>query len=101
LHSIVGVYTITANQIASGWTNGLWIIAEISLGLAIVNLFPFLPLDGGHIFWALAEKVRGRRIPLIVIERASLVGIVLIAILVFVGVSNDVSALAGKGLNLH
>ena len=76
-------------------------IAEISLALAIINLFPFLPLDGGHIFWALAEKVRGRRIPLVVIERASLVGIALIAILFFVGVSNDVSALAGKGLNLH
>ena len=30
---------------------------------AIINLFPFLPLDGGHIFWALAEKVRGRRDP--------------------------------------
>ena len=28
------------------------ILAIISLSLAIVNLFPFLPLDGGHIFWA-------------------------------------------------
>ena len=37
----------------------------ISLSLAIVNLFPFLPLDGGHIFWALAEKVRGRRDPVL------------------------------------
>ena len=31
----------------------------ISLSLAIINLFPFLPLDGGHIFWAIVEKVRG------------------------------------------
>ena len=35
------------------------IMAIISLSLAIVNLFPFLPLDGGHIFWAIVEKVRG------------------------------------------
>ena len=34
------------------------ILAIISLSLAIVNLFPFLPLDGGHIFWAIVEKVR-------------------------------------------
>ena len=34
------------------------ILAVISLSLAIVNLFPFLPLDGGHIFWALVELVR-------------------------------------------
>ena len=98
LHSIVGLTAITANQIASGWINGLWILAQISLGLAIVNLFPFLPLDGGHIFWAAAEKLRGRRISIAVIERASLVGIALIAILLFVGLSNDISALAGNGL---
>ncbi len=36
------------------------ILAIISLSLAIVNLFPFLPLDGGHIFWAIVEKVRAQ-----------------------------------------
>jgi regulator of sigma E protease len=101
LHSVIGGYKYTQEAIASGWMNGIWVLALISLSLGLINLFPFLPLDGGHIFWALAEKVRGRRIPLIVIERASMVGIALIAILFFVGVSNDVSALAGKGLNLH
>ena len=38
-------------------------LALISLSLGVINLFPFLPLDGGHIFWALAEKVRGKAIP--------------------------------------
>ena len=41
----------------------LEVLALISLSLGVINLFPFLPLDGGHIFWALAEKVRGRRDP--------------------------------------
>ena len=45
-------------------------LAIISLSLAIVNLFPFLPLDGGHIFWAVVEKVRGRPVPFAVMERA-------------------------------
>src|SRR3712207_8139856 len=36
----------------------IFILGLISLSLAVVNLFPLLPLDGGHIFWALAEKVR-------------------------------------------
>src|SRR3712207_8512353 len=53
------------------------ILGFISLSLAVVNLFPLLPLDGGHIFWALAEKVRGRAIPFSVMERASVLGIVL------------------------
>ena len=60
-----------------------WVLALISLSLAIINLFPFLPLDGGHVFWALAEKVLGRRIPFSVMERASAMGFVLI-IIVFV-----------------
>ena len=30
----------------------LWVLALISLSLAVINLFPFLPLDGGHVFWA-------------------------------------------------
>ena len=33
-------------------------LALISLSLAVINLFPFLPLDGGHVFWAVAEKVK-------------------------------------------
>ena len=47
----------------------------ISLTLGVINLFPFLPLDGGHIFWALAEKVRGKAIPFAVMERAGFVGL--------------------------
>jgi regulator of sigma E protease len=98
LHSIVGAYKITEQQIASGWTNGVEIIALISLSLGLINLFPILPLDGGHIFWAVAEKIRGRRISLRVMERSSMVGIALIALLLVIGVSNDISSLAGAGL---
>jgi regulator of sigma E protease len=101
LHSIIGAYKYTQEEIASGWSSGIEIMALISLSLGIINLFPFLPLDGGHIFWALAEKIRGRRIPLATMERASLVGIALIGILLFVGLSNDISAIAGKGLGVH
>ena len=71
----------------------LLILGLISLSLAVVNLFPFLPLDGGHIFWALAEKVRGRAIPFAVMERASVIGFVLIAILFVIGLENDVDRL--------
>ena len=30
------------------------VLALISLSLGIINLFPFLPLDGGHIFYVLS-----------------------------------------------
>jgi regulator of sigma E protease len=78
----------------------LQILALISLSLAIVNLFPFLPLDGGHIFWALAEKVRGRPIPFRVMEQASYVGFVLVILLFVVGLTNDIDRLRGAGFGV-
>jgi regulator of sigma E protease len=79
----------------------LQILALISLSLAIVNLFPFLPLDGGHIFWALAEKVRGRPIPFRVMEQASYVGFVLVIMLFVVGLTNDIDRLRGDGFGVR
>jgi regulator of sigma E protease len=79
----------------------LQILALISLSLAIVNLFPFLPLDGGHIFWALAEKVRGRPIPFRLMEQASYVGFVLVIMLFVVGLTNDIDRLRGDGFGIR
>lgn len=100
LHSIVGAGAIASEEVAAGWTSGLEVFALISLSLGIINLFPLLPLDGGHIFWAVAEKIRGRRISLRVMERTSFVGIALILVLVLIGLSNDVSTLAGSGFHV-
>jgi regulator of sigma E protease len=101
LHSIVYGYTATQESFAASTTQALWVLALISLSLAIINLFPFLPLDGGHVFWALAEKVRGKRIPFEVMERAGVVGFVLILMVFVIGLSNDISTLAGPGINIR
>ena len=99
LHGAVGAYETTQQSFATSTSLALEVLALISLSLGVINLFPFLPLDGGHIFWALAEKVRGRRISFAVMERAGVVGFVLIIMLFFVGLSNDISQLgAGGGL---
>ena len=100
LHGIVGAYEVTQKSISSSSTTALEILALISLSLGVVNLFPFLPLDGGHIFWAIAEKVRGRRIPFAVMERAGFVGFALILLVFAIGLSNDVSTLSGQGFNV-
>ncbi len=101
LHGVVGGYTVTQESFAHSPTLALQVLALISLSLAVVNLFPFLPLDGGHVFWALAEKVRGRRIPFEVMERAGAVGFVLIVLVFLVGLSNDISTLSGAGFNVR
>jgi regulator of sigma E protease len=101
LHGVVGSYTVTEKSFSTSATQALWVLALISLSLAVINLFPFLPLDGGHVFWALAEKVRGRRISFVVMERAGLVGFALIAVIFVIGLSNDISTLSGPGFSVR
>jgi len=72
-------------------------MAIISLALAIVNLFPFLPLDGGHIFWAIVEKIRRRPVPPATMERSGIVGFALVIMLFVIGLTNDINTLNGKG----
>jgi regulator of sigma E protease len=102
ISGVVGSYETTRQAFTLDTETALRILAIISLSLAIINLFPFLPLDGGHIFWAVAEKVRGRAIPFRVIERASVVGFVLVLFLFFIGLSNDIGRLtSGEGFHLR
>jgi regulator of sigma E protease len=98
---VVGAYAATQESFAASATAALTILALISLSLGVINLFPFLPLDGGHIFWALAEKVRGRRISFSVMERSGFVGFALILIVFVIGMSNSISTLANGGYGIH
>ena len=98
---VVGSYEVTRQSIKFDAIQALSVLAIISLSLAVVNLFPFLPLDGGHIFWALAEKLRGRPIPYRVMERASVVGFMLVALLFVIGLTNDIDRLRGEGFNVR
>jgi len=95
VHSIVGVSDIAHQTVQSDTRQALVLLAVVSLSLAIVNLFPFLPLDGGHIFWSVVEKIRGRRVPFAVIERASVVGFLLVIMLFVIGLSNDIGRYTG------
>ncbi|HWY17416.1 MAG TPA: site-2 protease family protein [Solirubrobacteraceae bacterium] len=95
VHTIVGIAEVDHEAVAAGAGFGLIILGLISLILAVVNLFPFLPLDGGHVAWALAEKVRGRRISVAAMWRYSTVGILLFAFLFINGLSNDITRLGG------
>jgi regulator of sigma E protease len=101
ISGVVGSYEVTRQSIEVGPTEALFLLAVISLSLGVINLFPFLPLDGGHIFWALAEKVRGRAIPFSVMERAGFVGFALVIMLFAIGLTNDIGRLTGEGFGVR
>ncbi len=93
--SIVGITKTAHETVVEGPGIALVFLGYISLVLAVINLFPFLPLDGGHVLWSLAEKVRGKRISLVAMYRYSSVGIILLLFLVINGVGNDIGRLGG------
>ena len=67
--------------------------ALISLSLALLNLLPLLPLDGGHIMFSLIEGIRGKAVAREVYERVSALGIAVVLLLFFIGLSNDIGRL--------
>ena len=93
--SPVGIVQASSETLEAGFREYLGILALISLSLALLNLLPLLPLDGGHIAFALAERVRGRAIPRAAYERASVIGIVIVLFLFFIGLTNDVNRIRG------
>ncbi|MDQ3676239.1 MAG: site-2 protease family protein [Actinomycetota bacterium] len=99
---VVGGYEATRQSFEFDTVRAVTLLALISLSLAIINLFPFLPLDGGHIFWALAEKLRGRAISFQTMEKAGVVGFMLVLVLFYIGLSNDISRLSsGEGFGVR
>jgi regulator of sigma E protease len=87
--SPVGIVQGSSQALEVGFEVYLRILALISLSLALLNMLPLLPLDGGHITFSLVEALRGRAIPRVAYERVSMVGIFLVLILFALGLSND------------
>ena len=91
----VGIVDVSRQAAGINFALFLQILGLISLSLALLNLLPLLPLDGGHILFSLIEGLRGRAVAREVYERVSAVGIALFLILMFIGLSNDISRLHG------
>lgn len=92
--SPVGIVQGSSNAAKQGATSFLFVLGLISLSIALLNLLPLLPLDGGHIVFAIAEGLRGRTIRREVYERVSAVGIGLVVLLFVIGLSNDITRLS-------
>lgn len=94
ISSPVGIVQGSSDAAKEGTENFLFVLGLISLSIALLNLLPLLPLDGGHIVFAVAEGVRGRAVRREVYERVSVVGIGLVVLLFVIGLSNDIGRLS-------
>jgi len=96
-HKLVGgpiaIAQVTYGLFEEGWSKYLWVLAMISINLAILNLLPIPILDGGQILILVAEKIRGKPLPDSVIGYMQLVGLVLILGLFGLAFTNDITNL--------
>jgi regulator of sigma E protease len=92
--SPIGIVQASSDSAQQGAGSYLWVLALISLSLALLNLLPLLPLDGGHILFTLIEGARGRFVRREVYERVSIVGLAVVLLLFFIGLSNDIHRLS-------
>ena len=93
ISSPVGIVQGSSEALDQGASTYLTLLGLISLSLALLNLLPLLPLDGGHIAFSLVEGIRGKAVTREVYERVSAVGIAVVLLLFFIGLSNDIGRL--------
>ncbi len=101
LSSPIGIVAVSSETISLGWGIYIRVLGLISLQLAIFNLLPLLPLDGGHVLFNLIEKIKGSPIRRETFERVSIIGLTLFAFLFIMGLMNDIQKLLGHGFGLN
>src|SRR5918999_2184677 len=75
----IGIAQITGEVIDSGLLAVVQFVGILSINLAILNVLPFPPLDGGRIAVVLIEAIRQRRLPA---EREALIYLTGFAVLI-------------------
>lgn len=61
LSSVVGIARIATQAEQKGAYYFISILIALNIALGLLNMFPMLPLDGGHVLIALYERIRTRR----------------------------------------
>jgi len=86
----VGILQMSYKSAQMGISSFLWFLAVISVSLAVLNILPIPVLDGGHVAFLVAEKVRGKPVSEKVRGRLEMLGLALLLGLVVFATWNDI-----------
>ncbi|MBK7230971.1 MAG: RIP metalloprotease RseP [Saprospiraceae bacterium] len=78
------------------WTSFWKMTAVLSIILGFMNLLPIPGLDGGYVVFLMIEVISGRKVPDKIIEKATLVGFILLMALLLYANGLDVFRAFGK-----
>lgn len=88
----VGSFITIGNIFPSNWDwRSFWeITALISIMLGVMNLLPIPALDGGHVLFLIIEIIIRRKPSQRLMERAQVIGMLILFALMFLALSNDI-----------
>lgn len=90
----VAVTQITTEFLRYDLASTIWLVAIISLSLAVINILPFPALDGGRLFFILVEVLRGgKRLRPKWEAIAHMLGFALLILLIIIITFNDLGRL--------
>lgn len=92
----VGIFQLTGDAAAQGWSNLAVFTALLSINLAVFNLLPIPILDGGGMLFVLIEAVRGRPLRPEAKGMAQMVGLTLLLLLTLFATAQDLGRLFGS-----
>ena len=86
----LGILTISYMSAKEGLGDFMWFLAFISINLAVLNILPIPVLDGGHVAFLVAEKIRGKPVSEKTRMRFEIAGLLAIVALVLFATWNDI-----------
>jgi len=91
----VGIAHIGTQFASRGWVWVLFFMALISVNLAVINFLPLPIVDGGQFLMLVYEWIRGKPVPIVVQNVATMAGLLMIGTIFLYVTFNDVKALFG------
>ncbi|HEX7690096.1 MAG TPA: site-2 protease family protein, partial [Burkholderiaceae bacterium] len=92
----ISIADAAEQSISHGFMDFVLFLAEISVGLGVLNLLPLPVLDGGRLLYYLFEGATGRPVSALWQTRLQIGGVLAILLLMSLALSNDVARHLGQ-----
>lgn len=88
---IISIFNSVSKSSEQGIASFIWIMAMLSITLGTLNLLPIPVLDGGSVLISTIEWIVGRPINKKIVNIVFIIGLIVVAFLMLLGLWNDLS----------